>query len=279
MPLLSVIIPTHNRPEILQKCIAHLAAQTIVDDIEVIVIDDTHNAKPTFQMEVDYITVPPCHQGAARNIGTKKARASTVLFLGDDMLLTPDACQKHLRVHTHHRPPIAVLGLVDWDPACGVTKTMRWLMRSGWQFGYGKLKEYANVFLPISIQPYFSYTSQISIGKDIALRTPFREDVNLYGWEDIEWGMRIRQMGVRLFFEPKAKALHHHHIELEDSLKRMETLGRSAVEMEKLIKGFDRVPKGLKRIGYEISALLPTMTGKHRAAFLRGIRMANRGKG
>ncbi len=271
-PKLSVIIPTHNRPEVLEQCIAHLSKQTIAQDIELIVIDDVHNAKRDWQMPVRYYTVPPCHQGAARNHGVKKAQASTVMFLGDDMFLSPDACELHLKHHTNHSTPIAVLGIVDWDPEVGITHVMRWLMKSGWQFGYNKIRQYAKVFVPNGMQHYFTYTSQISLSREVALRTPFREDVNLYGWEDIEWGMRLKDLGVRLFFEPKAKALHHHQISLSDSLKRMETLGRSAVEMAALVDGFDRVPKGLKRLKYEVAALLPTMGGKHRKAFLKGIK-------
>ena len=37
---LSIIIPTHKRPEILRKCLKHIEQQTIKDQIEVIVVSD-----------------------------------------------------------------------------------------------------------------------------------------------------------------------------------------------------------------------------------------------
>ena len=89
--------------------------------------------------------------------------------------------------------------------------------------------------------------------------------MTLYGWEDIEWGSRLRNAGVPLIFDPDARALHHHQITLESSLKRMEVLGESAVKMEKLLPGFDRLPRGWKRIAYEAAAMLrrwPENTGK-----------------
>jgi hypothetical protein len=124
------------------------------------------------------------------------------------------------------------------------------------------------------MQHRFTYTSHISLPTEIAKKYPFREDVVLYGWEDIEWGARLRDGGVALIFEPDARALHHHHITMESSLKRMETLGASAVRMESLLVGFDRLPRGWKLLRYKIAAMLPTMAGKHRRAFLSGIQNA-----
>jgi hypothetical protein len=51
----------------------------------------------------------------------------------------------------------------------------------------------------------------------------------------------------------------------------METLGRSAVEIKKIVPGFDRVPTGWKLLAYRIAALFPTMAGRHRRAFLTGV--------
>ncbi|OGJ60676.1 hypothetical protein A3C37_02015 [Candidatus Peribacteria bacterium RIFCSPHIGHO2_02_FULL_53_20] len=128
------------------------------------------------------------------------------------------------------------------------------------------------------MQHRFTYTSHISLPTVTAKKYPFRQDVTLYGWEDIEWGSRLRDAGIPLIFEPEARALHHHQITLESSLRRMEILGESAVRMEKFLAGFDRLPKGWKRIAYELSAMLPTMAGKHRQAFLMGIKNSESGR-
>lgn len=101
---------------------------------------------------------------------------------------------------------------------------MRWLEASGWQFGYPKLARYAHAALPTERQHLFTYTSHISLPTPTAKAHAFREDVRMYGWEDVEWGMRLCASGVPLFYEPSARALHHHHIELPQSLERMRTL-------------------------------------------------------
>lgn len=282
-PKLSVIIPTHNRADTLEKTLRHLEAQTIASEIEAIVINDIPNdkafervANSAWQIPIHFETIKPCHQGVARNHGVQKARASTVLFIGDDIFLKSDACHLHEGIHNSGSTPVTVLGSTMWDPEMEVTPVMEWLMLSGWQFGYPKIDAYAGNLLPEKIQHQFTYTSHISVPTEIAVRTPFLEDVTLYGWEDMEWGMRLRKNGVRVYYEPRARGYHHHRLTMEDSLQRMETIGESAVLLSKTISNFDRVPRGWKRLAYEVFARFPTMAGKHRAAFLRGMRKAGK---
>lgn len=281
MPLLSIIIPTHKRADILERCLQHLAAQTTAGDIEVIVIHDGQDdktdrlmAKSPWLFPVYYESIPKSQQGVARNIGVQKAQSSTCLFIGDDIFLKSDACALHIEAHKQARTPSAVLGMTSWDNNMEITPAMRWLDTSGWQFGYSQIEQYAGGEIPQNRQHLFTYTSHISVPTEIALRTPFRSDITMYGWEDMEWGMRLRSNGVPLYFEANAIAHHHHIITMEDSLRRMETIGHSAIIMQRLVPGFDRVPHGLKRIAYEVASMLPTISGKHRRAFLKGIRKA-----
>ncbi len=286
MPSLSVIIPTHRRPTVLAECLRRLEAQTIVSEIEVIVVSDGEDdkqsqlfANSSWRMPVRYFEVPKSQQGTARNEGLRHASAPIVLFIGDDIFLESRACEVHLETHKRIADSgeqfadfsSAVLGFTTWDPAVGITPVMTWLETSGWQFGYPSIAKYAHGYLPTKIQHQYTYTSHISVSLETAKKHPFRTDVHLYGWEDIEWGMRLRNAGVRLWYEPEAKALHHHKITLENSLQRMETLGRSAVEIQKTTPEFDRVPSGWKLAAYRLLALLPTMAGKHRLAFIKSI--------
>lgn len=279
VPALSVIIPTHRRPSILRHCLAYLERQSIAKKIEVIVVSDgpdpataelfqrpaTCNLQP-----VTYIAIPKSHQGIARNRGVAKAKAPITLFIGDDIFLDPDACEKHLAVHSSPTSSL-VLGFTTWDPACGITPVMRWLEESGWQFGYPKIAEYAGTFVSPERQHWFTYTSHISLPTQLARAFPFREDVSLYGWEDVVWGKALATAGIPLLYQPEARALHHHHLTLADSLRRMHTLGVSAVRMEKLEPELKLVPRGVKLLKYRMASLLPTLHGRHAKAFLNGI--------
>lgn len=298
MPRLSVIIPTHKRAKILSECLRHLERQTIASDIEVIIVSDGHDEKTsalfansTWRVPVQFFEIEKSQQGSARNEGLTHATGEYVLFIGDDAFLEPNACEVHLSAHCPHPQPLprseggetsvasgegakAVLGYTTWDPSVGITPVMTWLEKSGWQFGYPTISGFAHNFIPSEIQHRFTYTIHISLSLSEAKKHLFRTDVHLYGWEDVEWGMRLKNAGVRLLYEPRAKALHHHRMTLEDSLKRMETLGRSAVEIQKKVPEFDRVPKGWKLYAYRILSLMPTLAGNHRKAFLQGMAAA-----
>ena len=300
-PLLSVIIPTHNRPEILRACLEHLERQTIADQLEVIVVSDGPDEQTKSIVVgalhamplVKYFDIPKSHQGVARNRGMQEATAPVILFIGDDIFLASDACALHLQAHSSPLPRraergvgeglgVGVLGFTTWDPAVGITPVMEWLEHSGWQFGYPMIEPFNHSTIPSAIQHHFTYTSNISLPTAIAKKFPFREDVTLYGWEDVEWGWRLKnaglppgalggaQGGVELFYEPDARALHHHHMTMEDSLKRMETLGKSAVIMDRIAPELHLVPRGWKLLKYRIASLLPTMRGRHSRAFVRG---------
>ncbi|MEK7591013.1 MAG: glycosyltransferase family 2 protein [Patescibacteria group bacterium] len=295
MSALSVIIPTRKRPHILAQCLKHLARQTIADKIEVIVIHDGEDDAETREAlkaishklkAISFAAIPKSQQGVARNRGVDLAKAPVVLFIGDDILLEPGACEVHLRMHrqlaidnrlssgqllkANCQKPIAILGFVTWDPSVGITPVMCWLEKSGWQFGYPKIEKYAHECIPPAIQHRFSYANNMSLPTDIAKQIRFREDVSLYGWEDIEWGLRLREAGVSLFYEPDAKALHHHRITLRDSLSRMEILGQSLPKISWINPRFDRVPRGWKLLAYHILSGVPSMRGMHYRAFLKG---------
>lgn len=277
-PTLSVIIPTHKRADILQLCLDALEKQTIRDEIEVIVVSDGSDPKtaalfssPKWNLKLSFFEIGKSHQGKARNTGVEEAIGKYALFIGDDIFLEPDACEKHLVIHKKHQKPIAVLGFTTWDPNVGITDVMKWLEASGWQFGYPFLHAHRHNFLPTEIQHSFTYTSNISVPIQIARQQKFLDQVKHYGWEDIEWGHRLKIAGVPIYYQPDAKALHHHHITMSDSLKRMEILGKSVNHIELLTPGLNIKPKGLKLLGYKLTAMFPTMTGRHRKAFLSGL--------
>ncbi len=311
MPTLSIIIPTHERADILARCLEHIERQTVANDLEVIVVSDGHDAKTaelfanrSWHVPLQFLEIEKSQQGTARNRGVKEAKGYYVLFIGDDILLSPNACEAHLGVYaqvesarpadgrigrgkrkapsedaevnhlplTTYHSRVAVLGHTTWDPALEITPIMKWLEESGWQFGYPKIAKYAHVFLHKTIQANFTYTSNISLPTAIARQHPFREDLTLYGWEDVEWGMRLRDAGVGLFYEPSARALHRHTLTTEESLKRMETLGRSLVHMTHTVPEMKSKLTKIRLLILALLSLLPTMNGLHCRAFLRGIR-------
>lgn len=246
---LSVIIPTHNRADILEVCLNRITRQQGVD-FEVIVVDDgsedhTQRVVESFK-DVFYIKQKPSHQGVARNRGVKKATGDILLFIGDDIFAEPGFLMQHANIHTlHSDEEVVVLGHTTWDPSLEINDYMRFLESSGWQFAYHLLSP----GFTDHPEPYkFFYTSNISVKKSLFDREKgFDKRFTEYGWEDIELGYRLwDKHGMRLYYEPDAQVFHHHELP-ESSLEgRMRTVGRSAVKFEKIQPEVQVIPRGFK---------------------------------
>jgi GT2 family glycosyltransferase len=69
-PVVSVVVPTCGRPDLLRRCLAALEAQTVpADELEIIVVDDTHSRRGP---------------ASARNRGWRRATSDLVAFTDDD---------------------------------------------------------------------------------------------------------------------------------------------------------------------------------------------------
>ncbi|MCA4790007.1 glycosyltransferase family 2 protein [Acinetobacter towneri] len=120
-PLLSVIIPTHKRPQFLPRAIESALQAALNGDIEVIVVpngSDTSwkSVAEQFKDEsrVKWHPIEKPHANVARNHGMKLAQGKYIRFLDDDDFLYPEAAQKQLEE----------LIELDADISCGqITKT------------------------------------------------------------------------------------------------------------------------------------------------------------
>jgi glycosyltransferase involved in cell wall biosynthesis len=103
-PLVSVVIPTYYRNDVLGETIESVLAQTY-DPVEVIVVDDSGeaNAEPVVEQwpEVRYVPLEE-NRGAnpARTVGAEHAEGAYVHFLDDDDLLDESKLAKQVPVIT-----------------------------------------------------------------------------------------------------------------------------------------------------------------------------------
>jgi glycosyltransferase involved in cell wall biosynthesis len=107
--LISVAVPTHNRPELLREALTSVVAQTHAE-WEVVVVDDGSTppvAESTLRELLGERFVLVRHdpaQGiaAAKNAGVVAARGEVILHLDDDDLLTPDALAQIATAYARH---------------------------------------------------------------------------------------------------------------------------------------------------------------------------------
>jgi GT2 family glycosyltransferase len=92
-PVVSVVVPTHDRASYLSVTLDSLGAQELDDPYEVIVVDDgSKDRTPTLAREagVRYLREdPPRGANAARNTGAREARADLIALVDDDVAAPP----------------------------------------------------------------------------------------------------------------------------------------------------------------------------------------------
>lgn len=122
-PLLSIIIPSYNRPHLLMRAVQSALNQTI-DSFEVIVVDDGSPEPVALPSDPRLRTIRlPENRGtaAARNAGAKAAQGHWITYLDDDDQLFPEMAKLSLEALENSTlpPPIAVLSGLEVVNATG----------------------------------------------------------------------------------------------------------------------------------------------------------------
>jgi glycosyltransferase involved in cell wall biosynthesis len=102
-PKISIIIPTHNRRELLEETLNSIKSQSF-KDWECIVIDDASSDNTWEYLQTINDEQFNClhfdkgqERSRARNHGLKQARGAAILFLDDDDLLPENTLELHLK--------------------------------------------------------------------------------------------------------------------------------------------------------------------------------------
>jgi glycosyltransferase involved in cell wall biosynthesis len=232
---ISVIIPTYNRCNKLRKSLESFLNQTIThSEYEILVINDGSNDRTRECMtefiscnkNVFYFEQDNKGPASARNIGIKHAKGKYLFFTGDDIIASRNLLKTHLEMLELYKD-IAVLGFTTWNKSINVTKFMDFLIYKGYQFDYRKLKH--GQFC--SYKAF--YTSNISLEKHWFDTELFDGNFPYAAWEDIELGYRLCQKGLKIIFNEKAIAFHHHEISEKEFYNRVWLGSRSELYIYK----------------------------------------------
>ena len=119
-PKVSVIIPTHNRADLLPRAVSSVLCQTC-DDYEIIIVDDcsTDHTRETVsswnEERIRYIRhTENRRQSCALNTGIQKARGKYVAFLDDDDEWVPTKLERQIAILESGGPRVGlVYGWLD----------------------------------------------------------------------------------------------------------------------------------------------------------------------
>lgn len=203
----SVVIPTYNRKPILEKCLKALEQQELTDDkvegYEVVVVDDG-STDDTLVWLAQETSLPhvrlweQSHQGpaAARNLGVQQAQGDWIIFIDSDLVVTEGFVQAHADALR------AAAGKLGHDRL----------------FTYGRVINTCNFDEPTA-EPYkltdfsaaYFATGNVAIARKWLEKAGlFDTQFQLYGWEDLELGVRLKKLGLKLIKCPAAVGYHWH---------------------------------------------------------------------
>jgi len=203
----SIVIPTYNRQPILEKCLRALESQqfdSTVDGYEVVVVDDgsTDNTVEWLKahpVELAHVRLfQQDHQGpaAARNLGVTQSKGDTIIFIDSDLVVTAQFLQAHADA------------LLQGQQQLGSDRL----------FTYGRVINTCNfadptaeLFKVTDFSAAYFATGNVAIARHwLEQAGLFDTRFQLYGWEDLELGVRLKQLGLKLIKCPAAVGYHWH---------------------------------------------------------------------
>lgn len=237
---LSVIIPTFNRREILERSLRLYNAQIQgAGRFEIIVaIDGSTDGTMAMLQQLKPALLYPLkvletsgNRGAsvARNLAIGEAQGEVVLIVGDDILPHERLIESHLDWHHGQlrSTEAGILGRVHWPREFVLTPFLQWLELNGEQFAYGRMKHGEKI--PIE----FMYTCNVSLKRRFLQTTGERFNERLRFFEDSELGTRLAKSGFELYYHEQAIGWHHHPTSLATSLRRMESVSDGCWQLRK----------------------------------------------
>lgn len=239
--ILSIVIPTKGREEVLEECIRHLLKQTLpASSYEILVVDDgaDNSAKKVVRgiglkspCAVHYLEGPGRGVGAARNLGVQRAQSEIALIIGNDIIASPDFLAQHLKFHERFQDSnFAVLGQTKLHPEA--TKSP--FMRIWGDLPYWEIAE--KIEVPCS----YLFTGNISIKKSFFVKYGwFDEDFRRIGFEDIEVGFRLAKHGLRIVYNKDAVAYHRHTYTFEQACRQQINHGYNFGILAEKLKALD----------------------------------------
>jgi glycosyltransferase involved in cell wall biosynthesis len=217
--LVSVVVPTKDRPEALAKCLEALAAQTIADQLEVVVVDDGSLARDAItavaeRRRANVVRTPARGPAAARNAGAQQATGAFLCFIDDDCVAEPEWAERLVE---------ALQG--GADAAAGTTVN-----------GSGVLGEASELVARAparaSAAPksgiVFAPSNNLACARSVVEAIPFDESYPTAAGEDRDWCARVTARGYTLREQADAVLVHQPNLTLMSFARQQLRYGEGA---------------------------------------------------
>ena len=215
--LITLIIPTFNRNDLLVNCLSSLLSK-IDSSIEIIIVNDSKQntielPKHLFTKQVKIYSNPKQGVASARNYGASKASGDLLIFIDDDMLVNPEAISSCVYFLCKNEKSVYN---ANWEYSSESNEILnktsfgRFLI----SIHFNSLKGWNNNPKDWSINRYYKcdgITSQFLGIKKITFKEVggYNENFPFAGFEDYEFWIRLKKYGINAFIDTQVLITHN----------------------------------------------------------------------
>jgi len=221
-PLVSIIIPTRDRVQLLKRCVESVRAVTKYEPFEIVVVDNGSVEAETLAFfrqsgddkHIRVIAEPgPFNYSRLNNRAAKQTRGEILVFLNNDTEIDDPAWLTEMVSHAA-RVEVGVVGARLWYPD-GT------LQHGGVILGLGGVAGHAFPHIPRGHPGYFNramlqQNCSAVTGACMAVRRNVFEELGGFDEEnlgvsfnDIDFCLRATEAGYRIVWTPYANLIHH----------------------------------------------------------------------
>lgn len=231
LPSIDVIIPTRNGFDVLSRCLETLFKTTQYPDLRITVVDNGSDDMRVLDLletyraneQIDVIRYESVFNfSAINNFAVGKTNAEYLLFLNNDIeIIQMDWLDVLLRQAC--RPEVGAVGAMLWYP----NMTMQ---HAGVVIGAGGIAGHAHHGLPMGHPGYFGRAtlphevSAVTAACLLMRRSVFSEAGGFdekdlaVAFNDVDLCLKVRSLGYKVIFTPRASLIHHESATRGDDL-------------------------------------------------------------
>ena len=223
-PLVSIIILTHDRPDLLDQCIRSIETKSTYKNYEIIIVDRKSEKEGTLEYlkKLKHKVVrydKELNISDALNYGASFAKGEHLLFLNDDIeVISPDWIECMLE-HSQ-RKEVGMVGALLLYPNSKLHKTPDTIQHAGVVLGIGGTAGHAFRHIHATHTGYFGLNKVIRnynaitgacamMKKEIFLQVGGWDKNLAVSYGDIDLCLRVRQKGYLIIYTPYAKLYHY----------------------------------------------------------------------
>ena len=208
---ISVVVRSHNDAGLIRDTLSRLCAQTVADRMEILLFDDnsTDGTLEIASSFPDVTIVPwdglPYNPPRVLNRALDTARGKYIVFNNSDAVPCSNDIVERI---------VAYLS----DPAVGAVYGNQLPREDAWPL---VRKDYERAFGDGSVAATWGFMFSLvfsAVRADVARQ--FRFNPAFQYSEDIDWALRIRESGMKVFYEKDAAVVHSHNYTPEILRKR-----------------------------------------------------------